>query len=175
MVVLLNSNTKPKAAKAEIHSAAQVCKTLKISHSIIDVDCSSLGTGEMSNNDSLAVSPAVEWWPYRNQLLVTMACMKGISLGIDELYVGSVASDKIHVDGRSEFYNVLSTLMEMQEGNIKITCPAIEMSTVELILTAEVPRSLLYWAHSCHKSSEPCGRCNGCNKYLSTLQQLSYD
>lgn len=168
-------NYGQKAAEAEIHSATQVCRALQIDHHIIHVDCSKLGSGEMSQSESLDISPAMEWWPYRNQLLVTLACMKGLSFGISEMFVGSVASDKVHADGRREFYNVLSSLMELQEGNVKISCPAIELSTVQLIRAAELPRSLLYWAHSCHTNTEPCGNCNGCRKYLSTLQQLEYD
>lgn len=164
-----------KAAKAEIRAAQQISKQLDIKHHIIKVDCSALGSGDMNGSKPLKISPITEWWPYRNQLLVTLACMKAVSLGIKELIVGSVSSDGAHKDGTKNFYEYLSKLMEYQEGKIKINCPAIEMNTVELIKKANLPQSLLYWAHSCHTANQPCMKCNGCKKYLYTLQMLGLD
>lgn len=164
-----------KAALAEINAARQVCKELSIDHHIISVDCGSLGSGDMSSKPSISMSPVSEWWPYRNQLLVTLACMKGVVLGIDELIVGSVRTDGAHKDGTMEFYSYLSTLVQYQEGAIKISCPAIDLTTVELIRKSKLPESLLLWAHSCHTSNEPCMNCNGCKKYLFTLQSLNLD
>ena len=168
-------NYGQKAAIAEIRTAKQVCKTLQIEHHIINVDCSSLGTGEMSGAPSLSISPAKEWWPYRNQLLITLACMKGISNHLSELYVGSVATDELHMDGTRDFYFQISSLMEMQESNIKVSAPAIEWTTPELIKQSNVPKSLLYWAHSCHSGNQACMKCSGCMKYLATLQALGYE
>ena len=112
-----------KAALAEINAARQVSKELSIDHHIIRVDCGSLGSGDMSSKPSISMSPVSEWWPYRNQLLVTLACMKGVVLGINELIVGSVKTDDAHKDGTMEFYSYLSTLVQYQEGAIKISCP----------------------------------------------------
>lgn len=164
-----------KAANAEIKAAEQISKHLNIKHHIVKVDCSALGSGDMNGSKSLSISPITEWWPYRNQLLVTLACMKGVNLGIKELIVGSVSTDGAHRDGTKIFYDYLYKLIEYQEGQIKITCPGIEMSTVELIKKAKLPASLLYWAHSCHTANEPCMNCNGCKKYLYTLQMLGLD
>ncbi|SHI21967.1 7-cyano-7-deazaguanine synthase [Leeuwenhoekiella palythoae] len=164
-----------KAALAEINAARQVSKELSIDHHIIRVDCGSLGSGDMSSKPSISMSPVSEWWPYRNQLLVTLACMKGVVLGINELIVGSVKTDDAHKDGTMEFYSYLSTLVQYQEGAIKISCPAIDLTTIELIRKSKLPESLLLWAHSCHTSNEPCMNCNGCKKYLFTLQSLNLD
>ena len=164
-----------KAALAEINAARQVSKELSIDHHIIRGDCGSLGSGDMSSKPSISMSPVSEWWPYRNQLLVTLACMKGVVLGINELIVGSVKTDDAHKDGTMEFYSYLSTLVQYQEGAIKISCPAIDLTTIELIRKSKLPESLLLWAHSCHTSNEPCMNCNGCKKYLFTLQSLNLD
>ena len=59
-------------AEAEIHSAAIICKKLGIEHHIIRIDCSSLGSGLLSGKPTVEDSPSEEWWPYRNQLLVTL-------------------------------------------------------------------------------------------------------
>lgn len=161
-----------KAAYAEIQSATRVSELLGMEHHIVKVDCSNLGCGDLNGSKPIAISPKSEWWPYRNQLLVTLACMKGISLGIKALLIGSVATDSSHKDGNLEFYNKISDLMEYQEGKIRIECPAINLSTIELIKISGVPYSVLLWAHSCHTSNQPCICCNGCKKYLYVLQEL---
>ncbi len=164
-----------KPAESEIQAAAQVSKYLGMEHHIIRVDCSQLGSGDMNGSKPLSVSPVSEWWPYRNQLLITLASMKAIMLDIKTLIIGSVATDKTHLDGTEKFYSKIAELVKLQEGNIEIVYPAINLSTVELVKKSEVPMSLLMWAHSCHTSNQPCMICNGCKKYLYVLQQLGFD
>jgi 7-cyano-7-deazaguanine synthase len=168
-------NYGQKAAMAEIHAAMQVSKILGIEHHIIDVDCSKLGSGEMSGNSPISIAPVAEWWPYRNQLIITLACMKGVNFGITKLYVGSVKTDSSHKDGTKDFYKKISKLMRYQEGNISIESPAIDLTTLELIKKSKVPNSILLWAHSCHTSNEPCMYCAGCLKYLYTMQKIGID
>ncbi len=160
------------AADTEVKTSAIIAKELRMAHHIITVDCSSLGSGDMINDKAIEGSPSSEWWPYRNQLLITLACMKCISLSVKELMVGSVSSDGFHKDGTPNFFQLINDLMEYQEGNIKISCPCVGLSTVELIEISAIPKSLLYWAHSCHTSNAPCGNCRGCNKYGQTLTQV---
>lgn len=160
------------AAETEIKTSAIVAKELGIEHHVIAIDCSKLGSGDLINREAIDESPSSEWWPYRNQLLITLACMKAISFGVKELMVGSVKSDGFHKDGTSNFFQLINDLMEYQEGNIRISCPCIGLSTVELIKVSAIPKSLLHWAHSCHTSNIPCGNCRGCNKYEQTLTQL---
>jgi 7-cyano-7-deazaguanine synthase len=117
-------------------------------------------------------APASDWWPYRNQMLITIAAMKAISLGIQHLLIGSVLSDKSHRDGTPEFVSRMSTLLALQEGHMTVSAPAIELSTIELIRLSEVPGTELAWAHSCHKADVPCGNCRGCNKYFKILADL---
>ena len=163
------------AALSEIHAASQVAKELGIEHHVVTVDCSNLGSGDLNNSKALSIAPVTEWWPYRNQLLITLACMKGLSLEMKELFVGSVSSDDMHKDGSQPFYEKISDLMKYQEENIKKSSPAIKMNTIELIKTIGLPESLLFWAHSCHTSNQPCMNCNGCKKYLFVLQQIGLD
>lgn len=164
-----------KAAQAEIHASEQISRTLNIEHHIIRVDCSKLGSGDMAGGQPLSIAPIKEWWPYRNQLLVTLACMKGVGLGLNELMVGSVSTDDGHLDGTEAFYTKLSDLVSFQEGQITISCPSINIDTTELIKKSGIPISQLLWAHSCHTSSQPCMHCNGCKKYLYILQELGID
>lgn len=161
-----------KAAGSEIIAASRVARLLDMDHHVIRIDCSSLGSGDLVGTQALSDAPITEWWPFRNQMLVTLALMKAIQLDVCELMVGSVKTDAQHMDGTSGFYLQLSKLVSMQEGNIIVTAPAIEMTTIELAQKAQIPDAVLLYAHSCHTSNIPCGRCHGCNKYMYVKAQL---
>jgi 7-cyano-7-deazaguanine synthase len=170
--ITINYGHKP--ALGEIRASNAVAKYLDIEHYVIEIDCSALGSGDLAGKEALEISPESEWWPYRNQLLITLGCMKGVELGISEILLGSVSSDDFHIDGTQKFYKKINELMLMQEGNIKVSTPAIGYSSVELIQKSKIPKKVLYWAHSCHKNSVACGNCRGCTKYYRTIRQLGY-
>lgn len=161
-----------RSAEAEITTASQVANILSMEHHVLRIDCSSLGSGDLVGTTPIGNAPISEWWPYRNQMLVTLALMKAIQLGVCELMVGSVKTDAQHTDGTAAFYEQLSKLVLMQEGSIKVTAPAIEMTTVELVKRSGIPENILMYAHSCHTSNHPCGRCHGCTKYMYVKEQL---
>jgi 7-cyano-7-deazaguanine synthase len=161
-------------AAAEIAAASAICEALDIEHRIVRVDCRSLGSGDMAGDRSSPHAPASDWWPYRNQLLVTLAAMAAIKQDLKKLLLGTVASDGSHRDGTVEFVQHMNELMLMQEGGLSVEAPAIGLSTCELIKLAQVPMELLAWAHTCHRADVPCGACRGCNKYFQTLSELGY-
>ena len=162
-----------KAAAAEKLAAAQICRELGIEHHVITVDCSSLGSGDMADKAVDARGSTSDWWPYRNQLLITLASMRAIACEVQTLYIGTVKSDgENHRDGTPEFVSRIDGLMKFQEGGLRVVAPAISFTTVELIRMAGVPAGLLAWSHSCHKADTACGDCRGCNKYLATYAEL---
>lgn len=160
------------AAEAEICASKAICEQLQIEHHVISIDCRSVGSGDMAGGQADAHAPASDWWPYRNQMLVTLAAMKAISLHVKKLYLGTVKSDGSHRDGTPEFIAAINQLMVIQEGEMTVEAPAIGMNTTELVRAAGVPSSILAWAHSCHKSSVPCGNCRGCNKYFEVWHEI---
>lgn len=162
-----------RAAKAEIQASKAICKRLDIRHEIINLDCSKLGSGDMSSFPPSALATKSDWWPYRNQLLITLASMRLIDLNLDELLIACVKTDSAHSDGSNQFISSISKLMEIQEGGVKVKAPAIDMTTFELIERSNLPRDLLAWSHSCHKSDVACGNCRGCNKYFEVYSQLN--
>lgn len=153
------------AADAELRASSVVAKALGVEHHIIKADCSSLGVGIMSQNELLENSPSTEWWPFRNQLIITLAAMCAIRLRVDELMVGTVKEDCQYLDGTVPFFDSINQLMANQEGGIRVNAPAINMSTEELIRVSGVPRDILLWAHSCNRDNIPCGTCPSCLKY----------
>ncbi len=160
------------AAEAEIAASIAICERLGIEHHIIRIDCRCLGSGDMAGTPPDGHAPASDWWPYRNQMLVTFAAMKALPLGVKELWLGTVKSDNSHQDGTIEFLENMSALLALQEGGMTISAPAISMTTAELIRYVGVPRHLLSWSHSCHKANVVCANCRGCNKYFEVLQEL---
>jgi 7-cyano-7-deazaguanine synthase len=116
-----------RAAQAERVAAAQVCKELGLAHEIIEVDCSSLGSGDMAGMPMDPAGKTTDWWPYRNQLLITLACMRAIARGSEVLYIGTVRSDgESHVDGTEEFVRKMDELMAFQEGGLRVMAPAMD-------------------------------------------------
>ncbi len=129
----------------------------------------------MAGTEPLSLAPVPEWWPYRNQLIITLAAISGLRQGVKELMVGAVSSDHVHADGRPEFFEAISALTAMQEGGLRVTAPALQLSTVDLVRISGVPREVLGWAHSCHTGEVACGWCRGCVKHFLTFQALGHE
>jgi 7-cyano-7-deazaguanine synthase len=162
-----------KSALTEVQVSKRFCKILCIEHEVITVNCGDLGIGQMTNHRSMSFSePLSEWWPFRNQLIITLAAMKLYQHQIDTLMIGSVKSDRKFMDGSKMFFRALNKCFATQEGNIFIETPAINMSSVQLVMESNLPDNLLLWAHSCHISNNPCGNCNGCRKYFQVMKKI---
>jgi 7-cyano-7-deazaguanine synthase len=164
-----------RAASAELAVSKHVCGLMTIEHIVLSVDCSAFGSGDMSRLPPLSEAPASDWWPFRNQLLATLAGMKAVSIGATELMLASVAADSVHVDGTPSFYEALNKVMGMQEGALTISAPALHMTTAELVRVSAIDRATLAWAHSCHTSSLACGDCRGCYKHQQVMDELYGD
>lgn len=162
------------AAEAEVAAAKRICAELSLHHKVIRVDCSAIGAGCMNTGDADAISfaPSPEWWPFRNQLLLTFAASICALSSINEIVIGSVASDAIHADGKPEFIESISRLIGLQEGNIRVSAPAKHMTSAELVRESAIPIPLLSWSHSCHRSNLACGQCRGCSKLFSLFAEL---
>ncbi|CCD86332.1 putative ExsB superfamily protein [Bradyrhizobium sp. ORS 285] len=160
------------AAPAELRAAAAVCADLAIRHIPINVDLSPFGSGDMAGRPAIELAPVREWWPFRNQALITIAAMATIGLGVDHLMIGTLRTDGHHSDGTKGFVDRLADLLFQQEGKIRLEAPAIGMDAVELAQVARVPIEILAWSHSCHRSDYACGDCGGCRKHYRTMEAL---
>jgi 7-cyano-7-deazaguanine synthase len=170
LAIHLNYGQRP--AEAELNASWAIAESLHMEFITVDIDCSSLGSGDLTNSKPLAIAPVSEWWPFRNQLLMTLASMKAVTLGVEELFFGAVSTDNRHIDGTPIFFKKIAQLTRLQEGQLKISTPAIQYTTEQLVQKSKVPLSLLGWTHSCHTSNLPCGKCNGCFKHLNTKQKF---
>lgn len=158
-----------RAAEAERRAASSVCRQLGLPYAHIVVDASAVGTGAMARA-STTVGFTPEWWPYRNQFLITVAASWAITRGYAEVMVGSVAGDgDRHADGRQEFYAAMSEVLRIQEGGLSVRAPAIALPAPDLIEASGVNDATLGWTHSCHAGNIPCTRCPGCLKRAEVL------
>jgi 7-cyano-7-deazaguanine synthase len=162
------------SAAGEERAAIQIARDLQIPHEVLRVNCGDLGSGDLALKPPHQSAPASEWWPFRNQFLITVAAMRAIAAGVNRLLVGSVKSDSFHVDGKAEFYKQIDSLMAMQEGGLRIETPAINMTSVELARISGITGPLLGWTHSCHKAEFACGYCRGCAKHREVMTSLGY-
>ena len=172
--VAFNINYGQAAAIAERNASRSICSALDIKLIEIDIDCSSLGSGDLVVKPELSCAPESDWWPYRNQLLITLCAMKAIEVGCTEILMGTVSSDQYHADGTEAFIKAISDLLALQEGTITVKSPALQLTSSELIKESGIPLELLAYAHSCHKSDIPCTNCRGCNKYYTTMRDIGF-
>ncbi len=164
-------------ARAEIEAARSACRQTGVPHAEIHANCSQVGSGCMAPDNATPSVDSVtpEWWPFRNQLLVTLGASYAISHGVQMLLIGTVASDRVHLDGTPAFVETMNDLLHLQEGSLKLKAPAMEMRTAELVLVSGASRSLLAWSHSCHCSNDACGKCRGCTKNSEVLRELGWE
>lgn len=162
-----------RAARAEIQASDEICKALGLRHDTISVSIPSLGMGDMSDKAMSRHSKYPEFWPFRNQYLVTLGAMYALNHECSEVMIGAVATD-LHVDGSQRFVELASELLSMQEGSVRLTAPAIGMTSTDLVRISGVPSEILGWAHSCHTSNLACGRCSGCKKHSEVMADFGW-
>lgn len=163
-----------RAAKAEILASTQICKDLGLAHHIISANIASLGSGDMAGAAQSIHSAHTEFWPYRNQYLLTLGVMTALKNRCTRVLIGSVLTDKRHADGSPQFLGAIDALVALQEGNLHVAAPAINLTTSELVLKSKISDSTLAWAHSCHVSDLSCGQCRGCQKHSEVMQELGW-
>jgi 7-cyano-7-deazaguanine synthase len=164
-----------KPAPGEIRAASAVAAELGLAHEVIRADISALGSGDLVGGPPATLAPVREWWPYRNQFLVTIAAMRAVTLDVNTLLIGSLKTDALHRDGSEAFVRAMDALLSLQEGAIALEAPAIGLDAPELVRRSKVPIEVLAWAHSCHVSEYACGECRGCRKHYETLEALGQE
>jgi 7-cyano-7-deazaguanine synthase len=164
-----------RSAEREIEGASFVTSDLGIPHRVFHAQTASLGCGIMSESAAKFVSPVPEWWPFRNQFLITIAAMQAVREDCDSIMIGTVKSDRQMKDGSPDFFVAMRHLLELQEGSIELLAPALEITSVDLVKQSKVPLRLLAAAHSCHVSNIACGHCRGCVKHRETMAQLGVE
>jgi 7-cyano-7-deazaguanine synthase len=170
--VCLTIDYGQRAAKAEITAAAEICRELQLHHVVKQIDLGNLGSGEMATGSPSPHSPSSEFWPFRNQFLITVAAMAALQEGCDRILIGTVKTDVRHRDGTAEFLAAINNVLMCQEGSIRVLAPGADFTTLELIELSNVLPATLGWCHSCHTKVFACGQCRGCIKHSEIMEAL---
>jgi 7-cyano-7-deazaguanine synthase len=157
-----------KPARGEIAAAEALCRELGLRHEVITVDLRSLGVGSLAGRPPSDLGRAEEWWPYRNQMLVTLAGMRFLPEGANEIVIGAVRTD-VHADGKAPFLRAIDRVMALQEGAVRVKAPARLLDPDKLLESSGLPVDLLGLTFSCHVMEYACGQCRGCLKHLNTI------
>lgn len=173
LVVTIDYGQRP--AKAEIRAASAAAAAIGLEHRVLTIDLGPYGSGDLAGRAAASIAPVREWWPYRNQMLVTLAAMATVTEGIDRILIGCLATDNVHADGGRIFVAAMDALLSGQEGAMRLEAPAINLTAAQLIRVSKVPMEILAWAHSCHVANEACGECRGCRKHYETLSELGWE
>ncbi len=163
-----------RAAGAEIRASSQICKELSLRHELLTARIPDIGAGDMSGRYASLHSEHSEFWPFRNQYLITLGAMVAIKHSCDKVLIGTVITDKRHMDGSHEFITSLDRTLALQECSIRLTAPAASMTSAELVHQSRIPDGVLGWSHSCHTGEFACGRCRGCQKHSEVMTELGW-
>jgi 7-cyano-7-deazaguanine synthase len=129
----------------------------------------------MAGTQSSTHSANSEFWPFRNQYLITLAGAMALGHACVTVLVGTVVTDSRHRDGTPQFLTMIAELMMMQEGSIAVVAPAQAYTSAELVRRSGVSLSVLGWAHSCHLGNLACGQCRGCQKHSEVMAELGIE
>jgi 7-cyano-7-deazaguanine synthase len=162
-------------AAGERRSAQTIAQSINSELIEINVDCGHLGSGTLVHREPEPAAPSREWWPFRNQLLLTLAASTALRLNVKEIYFGSVLTDGFHKDGTEAFFEAANALTAMQEGEIKVSAPAINMRCEDVLKLSGIPNELMGLTHSCHVHEYACGLCEGCLKHFAVLRILGIE
>lgn len=163
-----------RPAAGERRAAEAVAAALGLPLEFIVADCSAVGAGALLGiSNRLRPAPTPEWWPFRNQLLVTLAASVAVRGETSTILIGTVREDATrHADGTVEFVEALDGLLARQEGGLRLRAPAQTLTTADLIERSGISDAVLGWTHSCHLASSACGACPGCRRRTGVLTGL---
>jgi 7-cyano-7-deazaguanine synthase len=155
------------SAPGERRAAERIASTLGLSLDSRTVDLRHFGHGTMVGRSALN-REAPEFWPYRNQMLLTLAAMGYADQQPISILLGSVAGDEIHPDGTDSFRTAMDSVLRVQ-SDTRLETPAAGSTTENLIQRTGVPLDLLGWTFSCHTGEWACGTCRGCIKHEQVI------
>ncbi|GAA0742578.1 7-cyano-7-deazaguanine synthase QueC [Dactylosporangium roseum] len=162
-----------RPAPAEVRAATAVTDALDLPIEHLRLDLGDTGGGLLRDDRPLPGGPSPEWWPFRNQILVTAAAAVALRNNLHTVMVGTVIDDRDrHADGSPAFYAALDRLFALQEGDVRVVTPAIDETSTALVGRSGLGEDVLAWTVSCHRASLPCGQCPGCWKRAKVLERL---
>lgn len=178
-----------RAAQKEIHNAAQICKSLGLSHQVVDVSFMKkfgnsalidhrlkipMGSAVQINHFQTSTQTAKSVWvPNRNGIFLNIAAGYAESLGADFVVPGFNKEEAITFPDNSEdFMKKLDASFFYSTANhVKVKCYTVSLEKAEIVRRAielKVPFDLLW---PCYFDDEKwCGECESCQRSLRAFQ-----
>ena len=170
--ILLTIDYGQVCAEGEVRADKYSASLLSLRHETILAPLRKLGAGDMTGLSHFKDEGPPEHWPYRNQMLITLAAMRYQRENLTQIVIGTVKSDNIHSDGTSQFISAMEQALIAQNSNLKLSAPAHDMTSEELARVSGISADLMRWTFSCHRANVACGGCRGCSKTLEILNKL---
>ena len=135
-------------------------------------------TSSLTNNnikvaharDVLGDAQTVNYVPFRNMMMLSIACSYAESVGANSVYHGSalVDSQAGYWDGSSEFLEQINNLTALNRKNrIKIEAPLIQLSKKEIINLGLDNGVNFKDTWTCYEGKElACGYCTACSSRI---------
>jgi len=161
------------SAAGEIRCASHLAQLLGLSHEVIKAPLAHLGSGELAGKAQASSTRPPDHWPFRNQLLITLAAMSLAAGPFEEILIGTVSGDRVHGDGTRQFLSSMNEVLHAQNEALRLSAPAADLTTSELVRRSGVSLQLLRWTFSCHRGPIACGKCRGCTKTLELFEELN--
>lgn len=161
--VLITIDYGQRQAQGELAAAKQIAKAFGLPHRIVVARPEGCGQGLMAGKRPSKRFPP-EWWPLRNQYLLTVGAMLLESTSASKLLIGTVVTDVQLSDGNPSFIASFNELLRAQKSSVSVKAPAIKMTSQQLFRRAKLDRSIAGWVFSCHVGPKACGICRGCRK-----------
>jgi 7-cyano-7-deazaguanine synthase len=107
-----------------------------------------------------------EYVPFRNTIFLSIAVAIAEAQGLDAIFIGSTATDRICPDNRPLYFKAFQKVMRLGtkiKTNIKVITPFANKSKSQVINIGHKLGLPFEFTWSCHKSSKKaCGKCSNC-------------
>lgn len=164
--------------QVELIAAKRLCQQFGAKeHKVIKLDLSQIG-GSALTDDSIAVPEdetsgiPVTYVPARNTIFLSVALGWAEVLGADRIFVGVNAVDYSgYPDCRPEYIAAfekvanLATKMGVEDNNIRIVTPLIDLTKAEIIqkgISLGVDYSQTVSCYQADEQGRACGKCDSC-------------
>ena len=128
-----NHQLRTIPAQGEIRAAKNIAHYLSLTYEVLNIDASALGSGQMAGKPTIKEAGIPELWSFRNQFLVTLAAMKFVGDRNIKIVIGCAKGDLSHKDGTKEFIGGMQEILRLQEGDVDLFVPAIDLDSLELM------------------------------------------
>ena len=154
------------SAAGEIAASRLISRSLGLDHEVAQINLTDFGAGILAGRKPIP-NEKQEFWPFRNQMLITLAAMRFARIPDVQIAVGTIRTDRQHPDGKPAFLKLMRKVLSAQRPDLMLEFPALNMSSEKLVEASNITLSTLGYTFSCHTSPIACGRCPGCRKNLA--------